>query len=362
MIRKEVPFTVMAALLGALALTAQDGDGTVRISGELKVWHKVTLTLDGPFASETGNPNPFLSYRMDVTFKNGALSYAVPGYFAADGNAANSSATSGTAWRAHFSPDSSGTWTYTVSFMKGDRVVVNGGGEKARPWHGKTGAFDVGATDKSGRDFRGKGRLQVVGGHFLRHAGNREYFLKQGADAPENFLAYADFDGPFKTDGEKDNLVKDWAPHVRDWNEGDPTWKKGKGKGIIGAVNYLAGKGMNVFSFLPLNVGGDDRNVFPYLDYKERYRMDVSRLDQWEIVFEHGTRKGMYLHFKTLETENELLLDNGELGPQRKLYYRELIARFSHHLALNWNLGEEINDATTAQKTSLSGAAATESG
>ena len=34
--------------------------------------------------------------------------------------------------------------------------------------------------------------------------------------------------------------------------------------------------------------------------------------------------------------------DNGDLGPQRKLYYRELIARFGHHLALNWNLGEEV--------------------
>ena len=78
--------------------------------------------------------------------------------------------------------------------------------------------------------------------------------------------------------------------------------------------------------------------------------MDVSRLDQWEIVFEHGTKLGMYLHFKTMETENELLLDEGDLGPQRKLYYRELIARFSHHLALNWNLGEEINNATHEQK------------
>ena len=330
----------------------QDGDGTVRISGELKVWHKVTLTLDGPFASETGNPNPFLDYRMEVTFKRGALSYVVPGYFAADGKAANTSAKSGTKWRAHLSPDSAGKWSYTVSFMKGDGVAVNGGGRKAAPWHGKTGTFGVGVTDKSGRDFRGKGRLQYVGGHFLKHAGNGEYFLKQGADAPENLLAYADFDGPFKTDGQKDKLIKDWAPHVRDWNNGDPTWQNGKGKGLIGAINYLAGEGMNVFSFLPLNVGGDDRNVFPYLDYDERERMDVSRLDQWEIVFEHGTRKGMYLHFKTLETENELLLDKGDLGPQRKLYYRELIARFSHHLAMNWNLGEEINNATTAQKKS----------
>jgi len=58
----------------------------------------------------------------------------------------------------------------------------------------------------------------------------------------------------------------------------------------------------------------------------------------------------MFLHFKTQETENELLLDGGDLGVQRKLYYRELIARFGHHLALNWNLGEEINNATTAQK------------
>ena len=78
--------------------------------------------------------------------------------------------------------------------------------------------------------------------------------------------------------------------------------------------------------------------------------MDVSRLDQWEIVFEHADRLGMFIHFKTLETENELLLDGGDLGPQRKLYYRELIARFGHHLALNWNLGEEINNASTAQK------------
>jgi len=73
-------------------------------------------------------------------------------------------------------------------------------------------------------------------------------------------------------------------------------------------------------------------------------------MDQWAIVFEHGTKMGMYLHFKTQETENELLLDKGDLGPHRKLYYRELIARFAHNLALNWNLGEEINNASHKQK------------
>ncbi|MEM6648126.1 MAG: putative collagen-binding domain-containing protein, partial [Bacteroidota bacterium] len=39
--------------------------------------------------------------------------------------------------------------------------------------------------------------------------------------------------------------------------------------------------------------------------------------------------------------ENQGLLDNGDVGVQRRLYYRELIARFGHHLALNWNIGEE---------------------
>ena len=46
-----------------------DGDGSVRISGELKQWHKVTLTLDGPYAHELDNaPNPFVNYEMNVTF------------------------------------------------------------------------------------------------------------------------------------------------------------------------------------------------------------------------------------------------------------------------------------------------------
>jgi hypothetical protein len=43
---------------------------------------------------------------------------------------------------------------------------------------------------------------------------------------------------------------------------------------------------------------------------------------------------GLNLHFKTQEIENSQLLDGGVLGNERKLYYRELVARFSHHLAL----------------------------
>lgn len=318
--------------------------GSPEISGELRKWRKITLTFAGPESSETSTPNPFLDFRFNVLFRQGDKQYLVPGYYAADGNAAQTGANSGNKWRVHFAPDATGPWHYAVSFRGGNRVAVSDdprAGIPIRGLDGVQGSFDVAPSDRTGRDHRDKGRLQYVGKRYLRFAESGEFFLKQGADAPENFLAYADFDGDFKTDGHKDHFIKTWQAHVRDWRPGDPTWQGDKGKGMIGAINYLAGKGMNAFSFLTLNIEGDDGNVFPYLTYGERYRMDVSRLDQWEIVFEHGDRLGMYLHFKTSETENELLLDNGDTDVQRKLYYRELIARFAHHLALNWNLGEE---------------------
>ena len=112
-------------LLGHVSVVA--AQSTVTVSGELMQWHNVTLTIDGPEASEDGDPNPFMDYRLDVTFSHPetGLKYKVPGYFAADGDAANSSATSGNKWRAHLSPDHVGQWDYTVSFRKGSGVAVS---------------------------------------------------------------------------------------------------------------------------------------------------------------------------------------------------------------------------------------------
>ena len=348
------------ASLGALAVTypptkAFAEDVPIPLSGELQQWHKLTFNFVGPATGETATPNPFTDYRLNVTFTHTASgkSYRVPGYYAADGDAANTSASTGNLWRAHFAPGESGAWTYSVSFRSGTNVAMDDSptaGSSAGFFDGQTGGFNIDPSEKTGRDFRGKGRLEYVGKHHLRFAGTGKYFMKVGVDSPENLLSYQDFDGDFKTDGENDQRVKTWSPHIADWQPGDPVWQGNKGKGLIGAINYLASEGLNAFSFLTMNINGDDKNVFPYLDYGERLRMDVSRLDQWEIIFEHGTRQGMHLHFKTQETENELLLDGGNTGNQRKLYYRELIARFSHNLALNWNLGEEINNASLSQK------------
>lgn len=319
------------------------------VEGELKKWHKITITFDGPSTSETASTNPFTDYRLNVTFSKGNRTFIVPGYYAADGDAANSSADSGNKWRVHFAPDEAGEWSFEASFRTGNNVAMNDSGNAGNPisFDGTTGTFSVGQTDKTGRDHRGKGRLQYVGERYLKFAETEEYFLKIGADAPENFLAYEDFDNT----PNNGNRRKSWGPHVQDWNNGDPTWQNNKGKGIIGALNYLAAEGQNVFSFLPMNIAGDDKNVFPYIsdNGNDRLRMDCSKLDQWEIVFEHADKLGLYLHFKTQETENDQLLDDGNLGNERRLYYRELIARYSHHLALNWNIGEE-NTNTLQQR------------
>lgn len=159
--------------------------------------------------------------------------------------------------------------------------------------------------------------------------------------------------------------LKKWTPHIQDWQQGDPSWQTCKGKGLIGAINYLSGKGCNAFSFLTYNAGGDGDNVWPFIERNDKLHYDCSKLDQWGIVFDHGTAKGMYLHFKMQETENDdhhrhadnsapvpESLDGGELGTQRKLYRRELIARYAHNLALNWNLGEE-NTQSTQQHTAM---------
>jgi hypothetical protein len=360
---RRLCLSIALSLIGAPHSAAQP---PVAVSGELKQWHKVTLTLDGPKSSESDNgPNPFLDYRMTVTFahESGAPKIAVPGYFAADGDAANTSATAGTKWRAHFAPDKTGRWDWRISFVSGKGAAVDGAesGRPVAPFDGAKGTIRIGRSDKTAPDFRALGRLRYTGRRYLQFAGTGEYFLKAGADSPETLLAYADFDGT----STKKSPLKSYMPHVRDWTPGDPVWKDGKGKGLIGALNYLSSEKVNAISFLTYNAGGDGDNVWPFVDRDDKFHYDCSKLDQWQIVFDHAQRKGIYLHFKLQETENDdnragrnasgrvpASLDGGDLGPERKLYLRELIARFGYSLALNWNLGEE-NTQTPEQQRAM---------
>ncbi|WP_193213055.1 DUF5060 domain-containing protein [Luteolibacter marinus] len=368
---KSFLFVVAAALLAVQASRA----GGVALEGELRKWHKITLRCTGPETSETSVPNPFTDYRLDVTFSHPASGrvYRVPGYFAADGDAANTGATAGNVWLVHFSPDATGTWNYTVSFRGGEGIAVSGdpaAGDSAGGSDGAMGSFEVEATDKTGRDLRGKGRLQYVGRHHLRFAETGEFYLKCGTDSPENLLAYADFDDTPNAG----NRRKTWSAHLQDYDEAEAaeyTWSgsggEPRGRGLLGAVHYISSEGLNGISFLSFSLDGDDDNVFPHLINSEETfgtsgadtrwdagkvhhtRFDVSKLAQWEKVFSYATMKGLFLHFKTQETENDQKMDGGDLGLERRVYYRELVARFSHHLAVEWNLGEE-NSNTDEQR------------
>lgn len=348
-----------AALAALIVFTvASDHASAATVSGELKCWHNVTLSLEGPQADETDtSPNPFTDYGFWVDFRHveSGDRFWVPGYFAADGNAGESGATSGNVWRAHLAPHKPGVWEYTVNFTQAEGAALDKScpGEAVEGADNQTGEFTVAPTDKTGRDFRGKGRLQYVGERYLKFAQTGETFLKAGPDSPETLLGTKDFDGTIT----RKVKLKTWEAHLRDWREGDPTWRDGRGKGLIGALNYLADKGLNSVSFIPYNAGGDGDNAWPMIAPDKKLHYDCSKLDQWGIVFDHAQRQGLYLHFKLQEAENDdwrkqwdpnvkltpipAALDEGKLGVERKLYFKELVARFGHELALNWNLGEE---------------------
>ncbi len=317
----------------------------VRISGELKKWRPVTIDFRGPTCDAScADPNPFLDYGMQVRFSapSGA-EYDVPGFFAGNG----AGGLSGDVWRVLFAPDETGEWKFRASFREGENVAVSLDTAHGKPtaFDGAEGRFQVAPQDRGAPGFYRWGRLEYVGGHYLKFR-EGPYWLKGGTDSPEDFLAYHGF-------ANTPRAGHAYASHVGDWREGDPDWDNGKGKGIIGALNYLASVHVNSIYFLPMNIGGDGKNVYPYLGpvagegspENDNLHFDLAKLHQWRIVFEHAQRNGIMLHFVLNEAEepNKRELDDGQLGVERKLYYRELIARFGHYPALQWNLCEEYN-------------------
>lgn len=318
-------------------------------------WHKLTLSFNGPRTYETAETNPFTDYRLLVTFRHGQQTRVIRGFYAADGNAAETGSATGRVWQVRFSPDLTGDWSWEASLKKGPDIAISDDPEAGTlvPLQVSTGKFHVreNSVSENAADFRTRGFLVAVDGYF-QFQGTQQRWLKAGADSPENLLAFVDFDGTYRmsteiSEGEAQPAkeLHRYAAHLKDWNNGDPTWQDGKGKALIGALNYLADTGMNAVYFLTFNIQGDGKDVWPYASPDDFTRFDCSKLDQWEIVFDHMQRRGILMHVVTQETENERLLDGGDTARLRKLYYRELIARFAHHPALTWNLGEENGPA-----------------
>lgn len=333
----------------AIGLFCRQTPGAPRIHGVPRVGQPLEIQFEGPHAGESDvAPNPFLDFRLQVRFTapDGRVC-DVPGFF--NGNGAGNG--EGTIWSVRFTPDRSGQWTYVAEFRQGKHVAVRGRqshkqaiSDSPTAFDGETGTFAVQQRDPQAPGFWKWGRLEYAHGHYLKFD-DGPYYLKGGCDSPENLLAYADFDDTIPSHR--------YAAHVGDWRPGDPTWNGSKGKGLIGALNYLASQHVNSIYFLVQNIGGDGQDVWPFAGRIHRkghpkndnLHYDISKLHQWNIVFKHAQRQGIMLHFVLNEAEegNKRELDDATLGTERKLFYREIMARFGHHNALQWNLSEEYD-------------------
>ena len=337
-------------------------------------WHRVSLTFDGPATSETADSNTYFNYRLDVTFKGpSGQSLTVPGFYAADGNAGRTGADSGNKWRACVCPDEIGSWRWEVSFRQGKNVSISKdpkAGKSWKPLDGQSGTFKVVESNKTGRDFRSpeKGLIINRGHHYLTFSSGK-LFLKGGPGVPENMLGYYGFDNTTSNNKRGplyDNIPTEeiylhrFAGHARDWRPGDPDWdrndgheatRKNAGRNYIGMLNFLGRQhGVSSLYIMMMSVKDDGDDTYPTIAHEDKEHYDVSKLDQWEIVFTHSERVGIFMHLLLCEASNDMYYNSEgkTLGLIRKLFFREMIARFGHHLAFQFDLGEE-NDFTNEQ-------------
>ncbi len=290
--------TPKLALLWSTLCLAPAGAGDLRTFVK---WSKIELTFTGPASSCLGKPNPF-AVRLDVDFISPTgKRYRVPGFYDGDGKGAFD----GDVWKVRFSADELGQWKFTTN---SDQESLDG----------QTGRFTVTKTPESARGFWKWGRLESVGtaDNKIRYLKFRDgpYWLKAGCDDPENFLG-----------------------NYRNYN----TLAKRKT-----AIDYLADRGINSLYIVTHNIGGDDRDVWPWLGTTQREaksnggsdaRFDVVKLEEWRQLFEYMQAKGVVPYLVLEDDSAWKEYDHGR-------YYRELVARFGYLPALVLNCGEEHNE------------------
>jgi len=289
------PATLLTAFVGQT--DAKDLD----CIGQFAKWTKVEIVLTGPDSLGKGQPNPFGIFVDGLFTSPNGKQYRVPGFYDGDGKGG----LDGSVWRVRFSADEIGKWTFSSI-------------SKNRLLHGYEGWFTVVAVADDAPGFYRWGRLEAVGtaSKRIRYLKFRDgpYWLKAGSDDPENFL------GGYKN---YDSLAKRKA-----------------------AVDYLAAKGINSLYMMTHNIGGDDKDVWPWLGGTAREamsnaareaRFDIAKLDRWRQLFEHMQAKGV-VPYLVLED------DSAWKEYDHPRYYRELIARFGDLPAVLFNFNEEYNE------------------
>ncbi len=259
-------------------------------------WSKIELTFHGPLMHGLGNPNPF-AVAFDVMFTApDGRAFLVPGFYDGDGRGGMD----GDVWKVRFSADQNGTWSW---YTQSPEPKLNGLGGKILVVDPPVDAPDL---------YR-LGRLEYVGERYLKF---REggYWIKAGADEPENWLGDA---------------------------FGRDNWEAKKRQ-----IDYLASVGVNSVYVMTHNLGGDGNDVWPWVGATAEEakrgadRFDIVRLAKWRDFFEYIEQKGLVIHL-VLED------DSAWTGYDHARYYREIIARFGDLPAVYFNFCEEYNESYT---------------
>ena len=281
--------------------------GSLGHLGSFEKWSKVEITLTGPDSDGNAgaNPNPFL-IEVGVTFTHNSETYIVPAFFNGDDNGNQV----GNVWKVRFSPNQTGDWTFST---QSDDAQLNG----------YTGTFTVIDPPAGAPDFYKYGWLKATNTHYLKFA-EGPYFLKGGADDPEDFLSTTT------------NNVEGFCNPC--WPDAWLTWS-----GKRAAVDYLASKEVNSMYIMTYNLGplADGKNVFPWVSKTDITYFDVAKLKEWEDLFTYMQERNIVLHIVLEDDSDNKNFDHA-------LYYRELIARFGHFNALTWNMSEEYNENYTS--------------
>lgn len=326
----------------------------VELHGSRTAYQPMELWFYGPPASALDNsPHPFLDRRLDLVLLDPqGVARVVPGFYDGDGRGS----LTGGVWKVRLTPEQEGGWTFLSSFRVGTNVAIDASLNAGAPGsiHGLLGTFWVKPPDPEAEGFHARGTLRSTDTHYQQFD-DGSWFLKGGVGGPENLLAFEGFEDVQKKPGSL-GVIHGYQPHLFDWTPDSgvvPNWTWAESRAIFGALDYLESVGINSLYFLPMNLGGDGWDTAPFVGYDptayNRTRYHTGRLLQWNAVFEHAQKRGLHLQFVLAETEfaNETWLDNGAFGDERKLFFREMVARFSHHNALKWNLSEE-NDYPVA--------------
>lgn len=395
-------------------------------SDEVEQWHTFRLDFtdnEETYTEAQTTPNPHYDRRLVTVMTSPAAvcssnddchgagtcsstqcSYQVEGFWDADGDPGTTHATSGNIFSVRFSPPYIGNWTWVARFCEGTDAALSTAAECSTGGFTNdalglaecttlpcTGGFSVVPSTATGRDFRSptKGWLtnnsgfnSGEGAHYLSFAGGTPgWWMKLGMGTGEGFLGYEGFDNTDLTctPGYACVQTKTYANHTQHWDSGDPTFEcsgcslNDDGRGIIGLINYLAEPAAGVngvnskYVMMNSSPDGDTCAAHPFVTgtntAQTRRHFDVSKLAQWNIVFEHMTKKGILLNALLGESENdEDMQDTATsctgsttncIGSARKIYFRELQARFGHNPAIEWTLDEENGFTNPARASYL---------